>query len=684
MKISVNWLSKYMDVAPLRADLSGVLARLTMRGLEVEAVHDLSKGFEKVITAQIEARDKHPNADRLSVCRVNTGKETLQIVCGAQNMKAGDKVALAQIGAHLPINLKIEKSKIRDVESFGMLCSETELAIADKSEGILILPANAPVGLPLAQYLERNDVVFTLNVTPNRGDALSHWGVARELAALLGQTLKQPTIQLKEDKTTTASKYKVSVESSGGTERCFQYHARAINGVKVGASPQWLKTALEAVGQRSINNVVDITNFILLELGQPLHAFDSDKLRGGAIFARSAKSGEKIPLLDGTEIQLTAEDAVIADAERPVALAGVMGGGNSEVTETTKNILLEGAQFLPASVRKTARRFQKQTDSSYRFERQVDARQVTYALDRAAQLIQEVAGGVVLAGRVSAYSKQGENLVKGPLRSIQLSIDEMNSFLGTELSRERTVEMLESIGFTGKGAGSGMLDIEVPSYRPDVQIVEDLYEEVVRVLGYNSIVASVPVLSDLPATTSGAEKRFAAVENVKKSLARAGFNEALHFAFVSEELNKKWGEGPGVRLANPLNEEFTTLKSSLLTGLVPSFVQAIYRQEPNVRMFEVRPVFYPDPASETGVTEQWRVALIASGRSYSNALEKQDRDFDFYCMKGVVEELLDEMGVRGLRYQNFEKADPRFHPTQSVRIVMGKGPSGMIARLHPK
>ncbi|MBI3542630.1 MAG: phenylalanine--tRNA ligase subunit beta, partial [Deltaproteobacteria bacterium] len=421
MKISLSWLATYLDVAPIRADLKGVLGRLTMRGLEVESIHDLSQGFDKVVIAQIETRDRHPNADRLSICKVNTGKETLQIVCGAQNMKAGDKVALSQIGAHLPNGLKIEKGKIRDVESFGMLCSEVELGIADKSEGILILPKDAPVGQPLAPFIGRDDIVFELNVTPNRGDALSHLGVARELASILGQKLKAPEAKLNEAGGSSADKIKVTLHNpSDAPDLCLQYHGRYIEGVKIKASPEWLQKRLLSIGLRPINNVVDVTNFVLMEYGQPLHAFDYAQVKGGQIHVRRAKKGEKLPLLDGTEVTLDEQDLVIADGERPVALAGVMGGGNSEVTDKTANILLEAAQFDAASVRKTSRRHQKKSDSSHRFERQVDARAVRAAMDRAAALIVETGGGKAYKGAVSQYSPLGKTLATGEARAIDM------------------------------------------------------------------------------------------------------------------------------------------------------------------------------------------------------------------------------------------------------------------------
>ncbi len=688
MKISLNWLSDYLDVAPIRADLKGVLSKLTMRGLEVESIHDLSKGFDKVVVALLETRDRHPNADRLSVCKVNNGKETLQIVCGAQNMKAGDKVALSMIGAHLPNGLKIEKGKIRDVESFGMLCSEVELGLADQSEGIMILPADAKVGTPLATQLGREDIVFELNVTPNRGDALSHIGVARELASILGQKLKLPSITVSEAGGNTSDKIKVALQNpEGAPDLCLQYHARFIEGVKIKPSPEWLKKRLTSIGLRPINNIVDITNFILMEWGQPLHAFDYAQIKGGQIQVRLAKKGEKLPLLDATTVELDASDLVIADAERPVALAGVMGGGNSEVTEKTTSLLLEAAQFLPATVRKTARRHQKNSDSSHRFERQIDARAVRNAMDRAVALIVELGGGKAYKGAVSKYSPLGERLAKGEPRVIEMSIRSANKFLGTMLSQVQAVECLKLAGFDSEVSGD-RFRVTVPSYRTDVELPEDLFEEILRVWGYDKIEARVPRMEFMPEPATATDLRSRLIEKLKLGLAEQGFNEAVNFAFTSKVTNEFWGgeeKKLAVELANPLNEQFTTMKTSLLGGLFENFMTSARHQQRNLRLFEVRPVYLRDEKTDTGMREDWRLTAICSGRSFSSPLDANDRDLDFFDAKGFLELALETVGARGVRYMAFEaQGDSRLHPAQAARVAIGRGPCGMIGRLHPK
>lgn len=688
MKVSLNWLSTYIDVAPIRADLKGVLGKLTMRGLEVESIQDLSQGFDKVIVAHLEVRERHPNADRLSVCRVNTGREILQIVCGAQNMKSGDKVALSMIGAHLPNGLKIEKGKIRDVESFGMLCSETELGIAESSEGILILPADAPVGTPLAQFLGRDDIIFELNVTPNRGDALSHIGVARELASILGQKLKLPAANIVESGGAVSDKVKVTLHNPENlSDLCLQYHGRFIENVKIMPSPDWLKKRLTAVGLRPINNVVDVTNFVLMEYGQPLHAFDYAQIKGSHIHVRLANAGEKIPLLDGTTAELSPSDLVIADTERPVALAGVMGGGNSEVTDSTTSILLEAAQFSPSSVRKTSRRHQKKTDSSYRFERQVDARSVVAAMDRAASLLAEVSGGKIFKGIVSKFSPLGEKLTKDSA-ALSMSVTSANKFLGTSLTVSQMQECLMAAGFKSEASGES-LKVSIPSFRPDIEQAEDLYEEVLRIWGYDRIEAKVPRMGFIPEPSSSADLRSRHIEKLKLALAEQGFSEAVNFAFTSKSSNARWGgvavdSQSSVELQNPLNEEFTTLKTSLIGGLIENLLTAVRHQQRDLRLFEVRPVYFKDDKSETGVREEWRIAGIVCGRSYSSALQARDREIDFYDAKGFLETALDTVGVRGIRYQGVQPGvDSRVHPAQAALVAIGRGPCGFVARLHP-
>ena len=683
MRISLNWLSDYLDVAPIRADLKGVLGKLTMRGLEVESIQNLSKGFDNVVVGYVEKRDKHPNADRLSVCQVNIGTETRQIVCGAANVAAGLKIIVSLPGAQLPNGMKIEKGKIRDVESHGMICSESELGLAETSEGILILDKDAKVGAPVAPLLGRDDIIFELNVTPNRGDALSHLGVARELAAILGQKVKMPKSDVAETGGNSSDKIKVSIDD----ERCWQYHGRFIEGVKVKPSPEWLQKRLLAIGLRPINNIVDVTNYVLMEFGQPLHAFDFSQVKGAHIHVRSSKEGEQLPLLDKTTVVCAADDLVIADKERAIALAGVMGGGNSEVSDATTSILLEAAQFSPAAVRKTARRHQKHSDSSHRFERQIDARAVRVAMDRAVSLILETAGGKAYKGAVSAFTKTGEQLAKSDIRVVNVTLSYINKFLGVQWTAEQVTEALTQIGFAVERS-SDVLKAKVPSYRPDVNLIEDLAEEVLRVRGYDSVQAVVPRIDFLPDPLNAVDQKLKTVEKLKLAFAELGFSEAVNFAFTSKSANDRWG-GSGrdraVQLTNPLNEQFTTMKTSLMSGLIENFLTAVRHQQSNVRLFEVRPVYFRDESTDTGVREEWRVCALLSGRAYAHALVARDHDLDFFDAKGCLETALETIGTRGARFGAFADAsDERVHPAQAASILMGKGAAGFVGRLHPK
>jgi phenylalanyl-tRNA synthetase beta chain len=396
MKISLNWLNDHIDLSDYRERAGEIAALLTAAGLEVEAVEDKSALFRHVVVGRIAQLDRHPNADRLTVCQVDVGEGSLrQIVCGAKNHKAGDKVVVTLPGAVLPGDFAIKKSKIRDVESLGMLASESELGLKKESEGILILPADAPVGEPFAKYFGLDDVTFEINVSPNRADCLSHLGLARELSALLGRPLKTAGVELKTSaRLSTKSAIGLEVHD---TQLCPRYSARLVDGVKIGPSPAWLRMRLESVGLNPINNVVDVTNFIMMDLGQPLHAFDAARLQGKKIIVAKAEAGEKFKTLDGSELTLSGDELTIRDGERAVCIAGAIGGLNSGVTDSTTSVLIESAHFAMDSVRKTARRHGLQTDSAYRFSRGTDPSGVIRALERASALIQEVSGGEIAA-----------------------------------------------------------------------------------------------------------------------------------------------------------------------------------------------------------------------------------------------------------------------------------------------
>lgn len=685
MKISLSWLSDYIDTLALRRDLKTIVSQLAMRGVEIEQIEDLSKGFEKVTVAKIEACESHPNADKLSICQVNTGKETLQIVCGAKNMKAGDKVALAHIGADLPNKMHIEKTNIRNVESYGMLCSEVELGLGSESAGIMILQPDALIGQGLAAYLGRDDLLLDVNVSPNRGDILSHIGFAREVASLTGQKVKLPEAHLKESKQPTDSKIKIKLyNTKENPNLCLQYHGRYFENVTIAPSPDWLQKRLIAVGLKPINNIVDITNYVLMEWGTPLHAFDYSKIQGAQIQVRLAKKEEKIRLLDNTEVSLSENDLVIADTERPIALAGVMGGANSEVSSQTKAILLEAAQFSSSFVRKTSRRHQKLTDAAYRFERQIDSQAVALAMNRAAALFQELAGATVFKNTVSLYSEAGKKQAK----DCTITISGTNKYLGLKLTKNDISGSLKSIGFIVKSLNKDQLKVSIPTYRPDVSLPVDLYEEILRVWGYDKVMPEVPGLHVIPEPTSTATIRMELIQKLKFALLENGFSESVNLSFTSKENIKTWG-GPKANLAqlleNPLTEEFTMLKTSLIGGLFENLLTSFRHQQTDPRLFEIRPVYFHDETCENKTHEEWMVAGLMTGRSYTHVLTARDQNIDFFDAKGVVETALDTLGCKGLRYYVLDpNLDTRLHPAQAAVIALGKGPCGWVGRLHPK
>lgn len=491
MRISWNWLSEMVDLSAIGGP-KGLGELLTRRGLEVESLESQDAGLGLVVTAKILEKGQHPQADRLSLCKVTTGSgEPMQIVCGAQNHRAGDIVALAQIGAHLPNGLKIAAGKIRGEASNGMLCSESELGLATESEGIIILPPETPLGRPIAEVLGRNDHILTLKVTANRADCLSHWGIAREVAAFVGKPpcRKEPAIAWDAARSDALPRTGLEAGQLGQ-----QFYGCRIEGVKVGPSPEWLVKKLEAVGSRSINNIVDATNLVLFELGQPVHAYDASKLSGSSLVIRTARAGESLPLLDGTTVELAGTELVIADAQKAVALAGVMGGGNSEVSDTTTSVYLEVAQFDPVSVRRASSRHQRKTDAAHRFERGIDPQGLEYAMRRLAGLVLELAGGKVTGmstAKVAEYKPQFVNLSEGYCAD----------FLGMHVSGPEVRQVLESLGC--KVAAGPVMKVEIPSFRLDLKIQEDLAEEVARCLGFDRIPSEVPPLTNMPTSQSG-------------------------------------------------------------------------------------------------------------------------------------------------------------------------------------
>ncbi len=633
MLISFNWLKNYVDI---EVSPEKVASLLTMAGLEVESVEALYPQLRNVIVARIENIKPHPDADRLKVCMVNTGKDVLPVVCGAPNIAEGQNVAFAQIGTKLPGGMEVKKAKIRGEVSFGMICSEKELEIGSDHSGILVVEGNFEPGTPLAEALGLDDTILEVAITPNRGDCLSYLGIAREVAALTGKKVKYPIIDLTEAGPPVESLTSVTLLDPA---RCPRYSARVIEGVEIKPSPKWLRRKLEAVGLRSINNIVDVTNFVLLEYGQPLHAFDFDLLHEHRIVVRTARDGEKFVTLDGVERVLDSDMLLICDGEKGVALAGIMGGENSEIQPTTRNVLIESAFFDPYSIRRTSKKLGISTESSYRFERRVDPEGVIRALDRAAQLMLELGGGRLATGYIDQYPRPFV-----PVK-ITMSISKGSNFLGAPLSLEEAEKLLSSIELGVKVLDDDKLDVDVPSFRGDLTREVDLFEEIARLKGYDYIPAATP---SAPLDTPKPDEFLLFRNRLVDVMTGFGFSELVTYSFISEESIRKLNFPEGdphydvVRIKNPLSEEQAVMRTSLLPGLIETVRRNIYRKNETLRFFELSKVFIPEKGKELP-SEPYHAVGCMVGSQSADLLYDRENSVDFYDIKGVLEGLFDAL-----------------------------------------
>ena len=668
MQVSLSWLSTHLDLSGYTtAQLSDLL---TFAGIEVEGIEEKGVASDKVVVARIDSFVQHPNADKLSVCQVDDGSGTLrQIVCGAKNFKAGDKVPLALPGAVLPGGFTIKEGKLRDVVSNGMMCSGKEIGLGEDTGGLMILDASLPTGKPLKEIIA-SDTVFDLEITPNRPDLLSHLGLARELAALTGLPLKGERNHAQATAGTRVAKdAEVSLQDTDG---CSYYTARIIKGIKVGPSPEWLKSRLESIGLRPINNVVDITNYVLMEMGQPLHAFDLDKLQGGIVVRRAAE-GEKILALDGSEPTLLAEDLVIADSQRPVAIAGVMGGEETGVTETTVNMLLESAYFTPSGIRRTSRRLGIHSDSSYRFERGVDPQQVQGASELAVKLILEIAGGTV----EETVAVAGEAAVL--VNDVTLDEARAHRLLGMpDLKAEEAHAILTKLGLNKTSEADGQTVWSIPSYRLDLVRGVDLVEEVARVVGLDRVPSrNVAVLANGDAT----DRQYDHVMQLRLALANRGYHEAqtlrlISTAQIGDSLGHANPTSVSVALKNPLSEDHTTLRPSLIPGLLSTAALNIRQGAQRLRFFESGRVFLKLPNGQT--REEDRISILLSGPAATSSWHgKEPKAVDAFDLRGLIESL---PGVTTLEVKPLaDNGSFLLHH----ELKAGNRVLGWIAQLHP-
>ena len=663
MKISQNWLKRYIEfkLSPLQMSEG-----LTMLGLEVESHQDFAKTYQEFVVGEVLERTKHPNADRLSVCKVSVGRSVQEIVCGAPNVAAGQKVAVALVGATIPHNqhdpkgepFVLGKAKIRGVESNGMICSAHELGLGKDADGILVLDPKAKSGTSLAKFLFENDIVYEIGITPNRADCLSHFGVAREVGLLVNKKPALPKLKLKESATQAAKLASVKIQDR---TRCPRYSATLLRNVKVQPSPQWLRDALTAVGVRPINVVVDVTNFVMMELGQPLHAFDFDKLAGRSIIVKPAKDGQEFTTLDGVKRKLSSDTLMICDAEKYIAVAGVMGGENSEISDSTTNVLIESACFASSNVRRTARALGLSTEASYRFERGTDIDGTVYAAVRAAELIQNITGCEVCKGVIDAYPRNKK------VRPIALRTSRVNQILGTIFSPQEILQQLKKLGFKSKSRGAGIFAVTVPAYRVDISEEIDLVEEVARVYGYEKIETKTKASIDFSASLL--VDRFE--EELRNYCVGNGLNEIVSIS-LQDRKTVALDNVPSIAVRNPVSVDMQALRTNLVAGALQVVARNSNLGANQHRLFEIGNVFRllndAPAASLDRYQEEQRLVLALSGRSIQSKTENSDGMVDFLDLKGEVEALVAKFSLDNHRFIFYDTTSSLTDLTVAIEI----------------
>lgn len=671
MLVSIKWLKDYVNTQDLPPAELG--EKITRAGIEVDAVIDRSEGLSNIVVGHVESCEKHPEADKLSICQVNVGEETTQIICGAPNIAAGQNVIVARPGARLPGGMKIKKAKLRGEESNGMICSLQELGIEGKlvpkayAEGIYVLPENAEVGSDVITNFDLDDTVLELGLTPNRADAMSMLGVAYEVGAILEEEVKLPEITYKEAEDKASSMLTLNIDSPEANPL---YVAKVVRNIEVKESPMWLQQRLMASGVRPHNNVVDVTNYILMEYGQPLHAFDYDLLETGNITVRHAKKDELITTLDGNERKLSLNNLVITNGEKPVALAGVMGGANSEVSKNTTTIVIESAYFESGSIRQTSKEHNLRSDASSRYEKGVDPNRVIPAAERAAQLLSELAGGEVLAGSVIFDQLQREEKI------VNVSPDFINSRLGMKIRLDDMLDILNRLQFKTE-AMNNQLMISVPTRRQDIQIEEDIVEEIARLYGYDEIPSTLPETATSPGGLSPYQQKRRIVRNYMEG---AGLLQATTYSLTSEKSATQFAmkQTELTRLLMPMSEERSTLRQSLLPHLLESVSYNTARRIDSVALYETGAVFLK--GQDELLNEEEHLAIAVTGLWLDNSWQGEKKAVDFFVVKGIVEGLAAKLDVE----LEFERGElDGLHPGRTAFITLDGRRIGVIGQLHP-
>lgn len=681
MQVSIKWLKDYIDFTETPQQLAD---KLTMAGIPVENVVDPGEGLEKVITGRIEKLEPHQNSDHLQICTMNVGlAENIIIVTGAQNVAEGQIVPVAMIGAHLPNGMKISKGKLRGVMSYGMLCSAQELKLdleklpEEQKTGIFILPNDTPVGIPAKDVLGLNDVILEFELTANRADCFSVFGLVREIAAITGNKPHFPEIKVNEDNNTNLNNV-FSVEIAD-PDLCSRFSTRMLKNVKIGPSPEWIQQRLEGAGIRSINNVVDITNFVMIELGHPMHAYDYDKIVGQKLIARRAIEGEELHTLDDTSRKAKGEMLVIADCEKAAGLAGIMGGFETEITDSTTTVVLESAEFYGPCIRRTARTCGLSSESSGRFERGVDSETTIKALDRAAQLLQEMGACSVCEGIVDVYPNPKE------INYVTFTPEQINNRLGTNITKEIMLNIITSVGFDVTKDENDEITVKVPSWRNDVTCMADISEEIARLYGFDKIKSTLPNGVSMQGTQS-AKQTF--IDKVKASLSSQGLYETISFALTNEETFNKLNipqDSPlrkAVPIMNPLSDEYPLVRTTLLSSIFDNLTRNLARKNDDVALFEVGSVFFPKSLPVTELPDEVvKIAGAITGRRNAYGWNQTNDMVDFYDAKGIIEELFTNLRVT--RYTVEAGTHYAMHPGKTAFFKKGRDVIATVGEVHP-
>ena len=664
MLISLEWLKEYVDI---KEDVKELENALTMIGQEVEAITIQGKDLDNVVIGKIVEYGKHPNSEKLTLTKVDVGEEEpLQIVCGAPNHKLGDKVIVARIGAVLPGNFKIGKSKIRDIESYGMLCSEVELGIGSDASGIVILPEDAPIGEEYRKYANLNDVIFELEITPNRPDCLSHIGIAREIAAYYGRKVKYPSFDVFETLEDVSNNVRIEIEDK---ERCKRFAGRVMRNITVKESPEWLKRRIKSMGLNPVNNIVDATNFVMFEYNQPIHTYDLNKIKDMTLVVRAAKKGEKLTTLMGDELELDGE-LVIADSEKPLSIAGVMGGLDSGITNETKDIFIEVAYFTPENIRKTGKKLGITSESGYRNERGTDIENVAEVLDRVTSLIYEIAEGNIVGKAKDVYP------VKFSKIEIPLDIKKFRKFMGKDIDAQEVAKILTNLGLEIKAIGQETAVVTPPSYRQDLTRSADLYEEIIRMYGFENIEAKMPV-ENITAGVKAEPIRL--MDESKAILAKIGLQEVINYSFIDKTAKDILHiEDEVIMIKNPIAETMSMMRPSLVYSILTNIRENLNRNQDSLKIFEVAKVF---KKAEELAQEDIHVAIGICGRDHRTLWNPKPEAYDFYMLKGYVEEYFDYIGMK--KYKLERTANPNFHPGRAADIKIGKVVVGTFGEIHP-